>query len=73
MLVTLKMNLPSNCSRLTEDWVMVIVPPGFSIVVSPPGLSDRNLPPSNPSLVTSALLSLGSWMPSCTVSVTTAR
>src|ERR1035437_2413131 len=73
MVVTLKMNFPSSCSRLTEDWVMVIVPPGSSIVLSPPGVSDRNLTPSRPSLVTSALLSLGSCSLSCTVSVTTAR
>ena len=67
------MNLPSNCSMLIEDWVMVIVPPGGSIAVSPPGDSARYLPPSRPSLVTSALESFGSLIWSFSAIVTSAR
>ena len=50
-LVMLKMNLPKSSSRLTDDWVMVMVCPGCNIVSSPPGCSDRYLPPSRLSLV----------------------
>jgi hypothetical protein len=38
--VTLKMNLPNNCSRLIEDWVTVIVCPGCNMVLSPPAERD---------------------------------
>jgi hypothetical protein len=39
--VTLKMNLPSRSSRLTEPWVMVTWPPGGIICSLPPGTSER--------------------------------
>ena len=67
------MNLPKSSSRLTDDWVMVMVCPGCNIVSSPPGCSDRYLPPSRLSLVMMAALSFGSFMSSRTVSPTTAR
>ena len=71
-LVALKMNLPSSCSRLIEDWVIVMVCPGFRMVSSPPGDRLMYLPPSRLSLVISAAVSFGSCRSSRTVSDTTA-
>src|SRR5579859_2234969 len=69
----LKMNLPRSCSRLTEDCVIAMVPPGGMSCASPPGLRFRNLPPKRLSLVISAELSLGKWILSFTDKVTSAR
>ena len=70
--VTLKMNLPKSSSRLTEDWVIVMVWPGLRSVSSPPGDNEIYFPPSRLSLVIVAAVSLGNSRPSRTVRVTTA-
>ena len=69
---TLKMNFPSNCSRLTADCVIVTAWPAFRMVESPPGTRDRYLPPRRPSDVISALLSFGTSSPFATVNSTSA-
>src|ERR1700733_7310761 len=71
-LVMLKMNLPSRSSRLIDPWVMVMLCPGCNMVPSPPGCSDRYLPPSRLSLEMIAALSFGNLMSSRTDSDTTA-
>jgi hypothetical protein len=58
---------------LTEDWVRVISSPPSSTCSSPPGTTERYLPPSRPLLTIAAELSDGSSMPSRTLNVTSAR
>ena len=58
-LVALKMNLPRSSSRLTEDWVMVIVWPGLQVGLVAAGRQREYLPPSRLSLVIAARGVLG--------------
>src|SRR5580765_5222219 len=45
---------PIRLSRLIEDWVYLILPPGGITVSDPPGTSDMYLSPSSPAEMISA-------------------
>src|SRR4051812_45988651 len=50
---------PIRCSRLTEDCVYLIRPPGAMSFSDPPGTSDRYLSPNRPDETISATVSSG--------------
>src|SRR5439155_12469385 len=54
-----KIICPIRFSRLTEDWVYLICPPGGIICSEPPGTSARYRSPSRPAETISATVSSG--------------
>src|SRR5215469_3053810 len=64
---------PIRCSRLTEDCVYLIRPPGGMSFSDPPGASDRYLSPSSPAETISATVSSGSLIDWSMLICTSAR
>ena len=64
---------PIKCSRLTEDWVNLICPPGAMSLSDPPGTSDMYLSPSRLDETISATVSSGSLTDGSTLIRTVAR
>src|ERR1700676_2351724 len=64
---------PIRLSRLTEDWVYLILPPGGITWSDPPGTSDMYLSPRSPAEMISATVSSGSWTIGSMLIRTTAR
>src|SRR5271168_968135 len=66
----LNINLPINCSRLTELWVNFISPFAASILSSAPGTMATYFEPSRPSPTISAVESAGIFTALSTDTVT---